>query len=718
MTAVRTARGWLTGHDPGLVALRKALRVTVAACVGFFVCEYLIGLSTLATYAVFGTIAFGVLSDVSGPPAQRTRTYLAALPVALVLVTIGTAAARSTPAAVVGMLVVGFAVAYAGVGGPRIAGVANGLQLFYVLPCFPPYDPASLPQRLIGLTIGIGLVAAADRLLWPAGAPVPFRARLADAVDAVARYVANLPADDPRGAAEAAVNGLRSSGLPPAVRPTGPGRRDRGLTHATAELRTMVVRAHLLAGLLPDLRDPAARAAVDTVLALVGDALAHCAAALRGAGPPPESGPLVDRRRGLPRGPRRADRGPAQRRRAAAGRADRWAHRRGGRRRTRAGRGGASGHRRSPDPTARRARVGLVPRLVDRPAVVAKARRPLHPALGVLPERRPARARSGRRPARRRPARPLPRVLGAAGHAEPHAHLARRERARPRARVPRHPRRRAGRRGRARPRRRRHDRLRRRPADRDGRHVRRRAPARARRGPVRVHRRRLGAVRPTGADHVAGGRGAPHRRRRRRPRRRAHRRRGVATRRGGRGPPFGRRLSPVHRRRAGRDGPWAHRRPVARSRTASDAAGSRASGHRAVRHHLRPVPQRARPRPPRARLAGGARASCSGRRRTPRCCATATRPRARCRGPPCPGGSSRRPRTSPAPSARRPRRLQAGTPIPRTGTWPIASTPTRRAPGSPTTRTPPCASSTRGAGCTAWPPTSTRAERAAAGRSR
>ena len=159
MTAVRTARGWLTGHDPGFVALRKALRVTVAACIGFFVCEYLLGLSTLATYAVFGVISFGVLSDVSGPPVQRTRTFLGAWPVALVLVAIGTATARSTTAAVVGMLLVGFAVAYAGVGGPRIAGVANGLQLFYVLPCFPPYDPASLPQRLIGLTIGIGLVA-------------------------------------------------------------------------------------------------------------------------------------------------------------------------------------------------------------------------------------------------------------------------------------------------------------------------------------------------------------------------------------------------------------------------------------------------------------------------------------------------------------------------------------------------------------------------------
>ena len=238
MTAVRTARGWLTGHDPGLVALRKALRVTVAACVGFFVCEYLLGLSTLATYAVFGAIAFGVLSDVSGPPAQRTRTYLGAWPVALVLVAIGTATARSTPAAVVGMLVVGFAVAFAGVGGPRIAGVANGLQLFYVLPCFPPYDPGSLPQRLIGLTIGIGLVAAADRLLWPAGAPEPFRTRLADAVDAVAHYVTGLPADGPREAAEAAVQALRASGLPaggPADRPRPPrpgvDPRHRGAAH-------------------------------------------------------------------------------------------------------------------------------------------------------------------------------------------------------------------------------------------------------------------------------------------------------------------------------------------------------------------------------------------------------------------------------------------------------------------------------------------------------
>lgn len=293
MAAVWTARGWLTGHDPGLVALHRALRVTVAACIGFFVCEYLIGLSTPATYAVFGAIAVGVLSDVGGPPAQRTRTYLAAIPAGLVLVAVGTAVAWSTLAAVVGMLVVGFLVAYAGTGGPRITGLANGLQLFYVLPCFPPYDPESLPQRLAGLVIGVGLVAAADRLLWPAAAPVSFRARLADALDAVAPYVTGLPDEGPRAAAEAAVNGLRPSVLPPAVRPTGPGRRDRGLTHATAELRTMLLRAELLAGLLPDLHKPVARAAAGRVLALAGAALTQCAATLRGAGPPPPCGPLV-----------------------------------------------------------------------------------------------------------------------------------------------------------------------------------------------------------------------------------------------------------------------------------------------------------------------------------------------------------------------------------------------------------------------------------------
>ena len=97
-----------------------------------------------------------------------------------------------------------------------------------MLPCFPPYDPGSLPQRLAGLAIGIGLVTAADRLLWPAGAPPSFRERLADAADAVARYVTGLPAGRAAGGRRGRGQRAARGRLPAAVRPTGPGRATAG----------------------------------------------------------------------------------------------------------------------------------------------------------------------------------------------------------------------------------------------------------------------------------------------------------------------------------------------------------------------------------------------------------------------------------------------------------------------------------------------------------
>ena len=169
---VRDRTGWLTAHDPGLVALRRALRVTAAACVGFFVCRYAIGLPTLATYAVFGTIAFGFLSDVSGPPALRTRTYLAALPV-------GARARRDRDGGGPFDARGGGRDARRGVRGgvrgrrrPAHRGPRQRPAAVLRAPLLPPVRPrARCPQRLGGLTIGLLLVAAADRLLWPAPGP-------------------------------------------------------------------------------------------------------------------------------------------------------------------------------------------------------------------------------------------------------------------------------------------------------------------------------------------------------------------------------------------------------------------------------------------------------------------------------------------------------------------------------------------------------------------
>ncbi len=307
---------WLRRRDPELAAVRRAGRVTIAACVGFYVCRYVVGDPTMALYALFGCIALGVLSQTVGPPSQRTRTYGAALAVGLVLATIGTLLAGSTAAAAAGMLVIGFLVAYAGVGGPRVAGVANGLLLLYVLPCFPPYAPDTLGSRITGLVVGVGLLAIADRLLWPAPAPPDFGRRVADAAGSTARYAAALrtallagPTDGPDGEhpwttdpevtglrtrALQAAESLRLSNLPAAQRPAGPGVRDRSLTIASASVRLLIGRLAALAALLARPAMPRPSEQTAELVGTVGDALEQARDALSGTGPPPSTD-AVDR---------------------------------------------------------------------------------------------------------------------------------------------------------------------------------------------------------------------------------------------------------------------------------------------------------------------------------------------------------------------------------------------------------------------------------------
>ncbi|MGE3285164.1 MAG: FUSC family protein [Pseudonocardia sp.] len=283
------ARAALRQRDPDLAAVRRAARVTVAGSVAFFGARFLVSDTTVALYAVFGALALGVLSDVTGSPRQRTLLMLGALPVGLALVALGTALAGNVWAAAAGMFVVGFVVAYTSVLGPRIGGVANGLHLSYILACFPPYDPASLPARLAGLTLGVLLLVVADRVLWPAPTPRGFPDRLAEAVESLQprldAVAAGLPPPpDPRPE-------LRLSRVPISERPVGPGVRDRSLTIAAAALRAVSARLTGLTALpggplLPVIRE---------LLAAVADALRTLPPALRGTGPPPELDPLEAR---------------------------------------------------------------------------------------------------------------------------------------------------------------------------------------------------------------------------------------------------------------------------------------------------------------------------------------------------------------------------------------------------------------------------------------
>jgi uncharacterized membrane protein YccC len=196
------------------------------------------------------------------------------------------------------MFLLGFAVSFVGVGGPRLVGLAAGMQLLYILPCFPPYDPGSLPERLAGVTIAILLLAAAEVLLWPDPTPVSYRRRLGDAVDALAGCLAAV-ADDWAGGkgdkrlaallpeATDAAEALRPSRLPAIERPASAGRRDRALSSAAGTARLLLGRAVDL--FFTDERDAVTLPAATHLVRRTAECTAAAAAWLRGDGELPDT---------------------------------------------------------------------------------------------------------------------------------------------------------------------------------------------------------------------------------------------------------------------------------------------------------------------------------------------------------------------------------------------------------------------------------------------
>ncbi|MFC9330685.1 FUSC family protein [Kitasatospora sp. NPDC057015] len=309
---------WLRRRDPRLTAVHRALRVTLVACAAFYACRYGLHDDTMATYGLFAVVAAGVLSQLGGGAADRARTLLAVLPASYLLVTAGTLLAVRAWSAALGMLVIGFAVAYGSVGGPRLVGLANGLQLFYILPCFPPYAPQALASRLAGVTIGLVLLAGAELALWPERRPLRYRDRVARAAYAVARLAdgaaractapdaptdrtdpaetgrnrrASEGADEPLAASRTAVDRLRPSRVPVLERPASAGAVDRSLTHCAAALRytrTQLARVVTL--------DAAGGPTPDTAVLLraTAEALREAAPGVRAQAAPPRTDRLEE----------------------------------------------------------------------------------------------------------------------------------------------------------------------------------------------------------------------------------------------------------------------------------------------------------------------------------------------------------------------------------------------------------------------------------------
>ncbi|WP_432174604.1 FUSC family protein [Streptomyces sp. Tue6028] len=289
---------WLRARDPGLRAVRRSARVTLVACTGFYTARYGLGNHVAAIYALFGAIATGGMSFVPGTPRERARTLLAVLPVAAALVTLGTVLGVHSWTAALGMFMVGFLVTYAGVGAPRLGGLAGGLQAFYILACFPPYAPTTLGARLAGLATGVVLMAAAEMWLLPDPPPGRYADRLAraaglasGALRALAAEPRSPPSDSPEKLRTASQE-LRLSRVPDEERPTSASARHRALCqgaaymlHLLAQTRQLVQEAHDA----PATHDPAAARLLQASAAACHDV----ALGLSGRGPAPSDAPYT-----------------------------------------------------------------------------------------------------------------------------------------------------------------------------------------------------------------------------------------------------------------------------------------------------------------------------------------------------------------------------------------------------------------------------------------
>ncbi|WKD31889.1 FUSC family protein [Streptomyces xanthophaeus] len=285
------------GRGPSVVT-RRALRTTLSACVSFFVCLYALDRPVAATYALFAAVSMAALSHIPGTGRQRAAVMVKATPVAWVLLTIGTYLAIRTWSAVAGMLLIGFALAFVAAAGPRAAGAAPGLQLLYILPCFPPYAPDTLVERLAGATFGLLLLVLAEAFVLPEE-PGPTYRRLAAGVSGTAaRCVAELgrapytlsaaSAESARAAGES----LRPFRTDEADRPAGPGLRDRALSHAGLAARTLLAR---LVNLPPPPPPPVPMAQEPEILTAVGRAVTETAALLDGRGDTTEAADALRR---------------------------------------------------------------------------------------------------------------------------------------------------------------------------------------------------------------------------------------------------------------------------------------------------------------------------------------------------------------------------------------------------------------------------------------
>ncbi|WP_328999866.1 FUSC family protein [Kribbella sp. NBC_00709] len=234
--------GWLRGRDSGLAATRRAARTAVVMPALFALCAEVLRAPVVATFAAFGAFAMLLLVDFSGRTVQRLRAQVQLALAWLVLVSLGTLAGQSTWSAIVGTVVVGFAVLFVGVVSSVLASASTSMLLAFILSVATPTPLSLLPDRLAGVAIA-GLAAVfAVWLLWPRVAIDPLGAPAARVCRAAAMQLRAEASDTvevcTRRTEETAtlIQELRRTFTATPYRPTGLSTGSRSLVRLVDEL--------------------------------------------------------------------------------------------------------------------------------------------------------------------------------------------------------------------------------------------------------------------------------------------------------------------------------------------------------------------------------------------------------------------------------------------------------------------------------------------------
>ena len=246
---------WLSRHDQGLSAFRRALRAAIVLPAVFAFGDKVLDNPTLAIFAAFGMFAMMLFVDFTGPMRERLQSLLGVGVVGGIFICLGTLASRNAYLAAACMVVVGFGVLFVGVISSILATATTALLLAFVLPVTSAGPPSVIPDRVEGWGLATAAALLANWLLWPPPPRNPLRAPTAVACRVLAvrlrtdvawwRGGEGSPTDaDHEQAATAAAEGviaLQRIFLATPYRPTGLNLATRAVVRLVDELNWLII---------------------------------------------------------------------------------------------------------------------------------------------------------------------------------------------------------------------------------------------------------------------------------------------------------------------------------------------------------------------------------------------------------------------------------------------------------------------------------------------